>query len=398
LPTDRDYYEILGVSKDSSTDESRKRFRKLAMEYHPDRNPGDEEAEEKFKEAAEAYDVLSNDDKRARYDRFGKAGLGAMPQFSNFQDIFSHFGDIFGGDVFGGGIFGDIFGGGGGSRAGGTSLRCQIDISFEEAARGTTKTIRLKRAEPCERCRGTGAKDGTEFRSCPTCRGTGSVTQSTGFFTMRTGCPSCRGQGRVIKEKCSTCRGSGRVAEKVEVKVDVPAGIEDGTRIRLAGQGEPDLPGGPRGDLYCRVSVEPHKFFQREGDHLVCEVPITYAQAALGAEVRVPTLDGTAKVTIPHGTQSGTVFRLRAQGMPNVRTGRAGDLLAVVAIEVPKKLTEKEEELLRKLAEVERTAVSPKRRGFLDWLKEQFLPEDEDESKDGKGARKKSREKSGKKA
>ena len=393
MPTDRDYYEILGVSKDSSTDEIRKRFRKLAMEYHPDRNPGDTEAEEKFKEAAEAYDVLSDDDKRARYDRFGKAGLGARPQFSNFQDIFSHFGDIFGGD-----IFGDIFGGGRGARAGGTSLSCQIDVSFAEAAKGSTTTIRLNRSEPCEHCRGTGAKDGTEFRSCPTCRGAGSVTQSTGFFTMRTACPSCRGQGRVIKEKCSTCRGTGRVAEKVEVKVDVPAGIEDGTRIRLSGEGESDLPGGPRGDLYCRVSVEPHKFFQREGDHLVCEVPITYAQAALGAEVRVPTLDGAAKVTIPHGTQSGTVFRLRGQGMPNVHTGRAGDLLAVVVIEVPKKLTEKEDELLRELAEVERTAVSPKRRGFLEWLKEQFLPEDEDEGKNEKVAGKKSREKSRKKA
>ncbi len=383
LPSDRDYYEVLGVEKDSSKDEVRSAFRSLAMKYHPDRNPGDREAEEKFKETAEAYEVLSDDGKRARYDRFGKAGLGARPHFASFEDIFSAFGDI-----FSGGVFGDIFGGMGGGRAGGTSLRCRIDITFEEAAKGTTKTIRLRRAEPCGECRGTGARDGTAFLACPTCRGAGIVTQSTGFFTMRTTCPGCGGVGKVISEKCPACGGAGRSPEKVEVTVDVPAGIEDGTRIRLAGEGEADLPGGPRGDLYCHVRVEPHRFFHREGDHLACEAPITYAQAALGAEIMVPTLNGTAKVRVPRGTQSGAVFRLRGQGVPNVHTGRAGDLLVMVVIEVPKKLTARQEEILRELAGVEETAVSPKRKGFLEWLKEQFMPEDEEKDEKKSKARK----------
>ncbi|MHC5053088.1 MAG: molecular chaperone DnaJ [Planctomycetota bacterium] len=376
MANDRDYYEVLGVEKDASRDDVRRAFRKLAMKYHPDRNPGDKEAEQRFKETAEAYEVLSDDEKRARYDRYGKAGVrGQVHDFSNFQDIFSAFGDIFAG----GGIFGDLFGGMGGGRApGGVSLRCSVDVTFEEAAEGVTKTIRLRRAEPCDACRGTGAKGGTEIETCPQCRGAGNVLRSAGFFAMRTTCGRCGGAGSVVKTPCPECRGEARVERKTKVEVEVPAGIEDGTRIRLRGQGEVAAPGGPRGDLYCHVHVEPHEFFMRDGDNLVCEVPITYSQAALGAEVEVPTLGGPAKLKIPRGTQSGELFRMRGKGLPNVRSGRLGDLIAQAIIEVPKKLSERQEELLRDLAETEKTEVSPRRKGFLDWLKSQFAKEGEE--------------------
>ncbi len=375
MANDRDYYEVLGVERDVSRDDVRRAFRERAMKYHPDRNPGDREAEVKFKEAAEAYEVLSDDEKRARYDRYGKAGVkGQVHDFSSFQDIFSTFGDIFGG----GGIFGDIFGGAGGGRApGGVSLRCGVDVTFEEAAEGVTKTIRLRRAEPCDACRGTGAKDGTAIETCSQCGGAGNVLRSAGFFAMRTTCGRCGGAGSVVKTPCPECRGEGRVEKKSKVEVEVPAGIEDGTRIRLRGEGEVAEPGGPRGDLYCHISVEPHEFFMRDGDNLVCEVPITYSQAALGAQVDVPTLKATAKLRIPRGTPSGELFRLRGLGLPNVRSGRKGDLIAQAVIEVPKKLSEKQEELLRDLAETEKTEVSPRRKGFLEWIKSQFAKETE---------------------
>jgi len=368
VATDRDYYEVLGVEKSASRDDIRKAFRKLAMKYHPDRNPGDKDAEAKFKEAAEAYDVIGDDQKRAQYDRFGKAGMaGGARGFSNFEDIFSAFGDI-----FGDGLFGDLFGRRGGGRSEGISLRCGLDLTFEEAAKGVKKKIRLRRGEPCADCRGTGAKDGTAFDTCPQCQGAGSVMRSAGFFAMRSTCGRCGGVGKTIKEKCATCSGEGRVENSTEIEVDVPAGIEDGTRIRLGGEGEAETPGGARGDLFCHVSVAPHSFFARHGDDLVCEIPITYSQAALGTQVDIPTLDGSAKVKVPKGTQSGDILRVRGQGIPNVRTGRPGDLLVRVFIEVPRKLTQKQEELLRKLAEVEDKAVSPKRKGFLEWIKEQF--------------------------
>jgi len=376
VANDRDYYEVLGVERDVSRDDVRRAFRKLAMKYHPDRNPGDREAELRFKEAAEAYEVLSDDEKRARYDRYGKAGVkGQVHDFSSSQDIFSMFGDIFGG----GGIFGDLFGGMAGEAGqGGVSLRCGVDVTFEEAAEGITKTIRLKRAEPCDACRGTGAENGTEIETCTQCRGAGSVLRSAGFFAMRTTCDRCGGAGSIVKTPCPECHGEGRIERKTKVEVEVPAGIEDGTRIRLRGQGEVAAPGGPRGDLYCHVRVEPHEFFLRDGDNLICEVPITYSQAALGTEADVPTLKGAAKLSIPRGTQSGELFRLRGQGVPNVRSGRKGDLIAQAVIEVPKKLGERQEELLRELAEAEKTEVSPRRKGFLDWLKSQFAKEPEE--------------------
>ncbi len=365
---DRDYYETLGVDGDASHDDIRGAFRKLAMKYHPDRNPGDEEAERRFKGAAEAYEVLSDDEKRARYDRFGKAGLkGQLRDFSNFEDIFANFGDIFGSSVFG-----DLFGGVGRRASGGVSLRCDVRISFEEAARGTAKTIRLRRAEPCRDCRGTGAKGGTAIATCPQCRGAGSVTRSAGFFAMQTTCARCGGAGKVVKTPCPACRGAGKVEESSEVQINVPAGIEDGTRIRIAGEGEVEIPGGPRGDLYCHVQVEPHPFFVREGDNLLFELPLGYAQAALGAEIELPTLTGTATLKIPRGTQSGDFFRLRGQGVPNVRTGRKGDLLARAFVEVPKKVSRRQEELIRELAETEDIEVSPRRKSFLEWLRGQF--------------------------
>jgi molecular chaperone DnaJ len=375
VPTDRDYYDVLGVERSASRDDVRKAFRKLAMQYHPDRNPGDKEAEARFKEAAEAYDVLGNDEKRSQYDRFGKAGVGGRAHgFSNFEDIFSAFGD-----VFGDGLFGDLFGRRGGrARSEGVSLRCAIKITFDEAAKGVKKKIKLRRGEPCADCQGTGAKDGTDFTVCPQCQGAGNVLHSAGFFAMRSTCSRCSGVGKIIKTECPTCSGEGRTEKTTEIEVDVPAGIEDGTRIRLGGEGEAETPKGPRGDLFCHVSVEAHRFFVRHNDDLVCEIPITYSQAALGTDVEIPTLEGTAKLKVPKGTQSGDVLRMRSKGVPNVRSGRPGDLLARVIIEVPKKLTKKQEELLRELATVEDTAVSPKRKGFLDWIKEQFAANPEE--------------------
>jgi molecular chaperone DnaJ len=259
-----------------------------------------------------------------------------------------------------------------------------VNVTFEEAAEGVTRKIRLRRAEPCEDCRGTGARDGTAVRTCAQCQGSGSVLRSTGFFAMRTACNRCGGAGSIVETPCPKCRGEGRVEKRAEVDVDIPPGIEDGTRIRLRGEGETGVPVGPRGDLYCHVHVEPHEFFVRDGDNLVCEVPITYSQAALGAKADVPTLKGTAKLKIPRGTQSGDLFRLRGLGLPNVRTGRLGDLIAQVMIEVPRKLSRRQEEILRDLAETEKTEVSPRRKGFLDWLKSQFAREAEDEG-EGKG-------------
>lgn len=368
----RDYYEVLGVGRSASDSEIADAYRKLALKYHPDRNPGDEDAVAHFKEAAEAFEVLSNAEKRARYDRYGHAGLegAGAPQFHDVSDIFEAFGDI-----FGGGIFGEIFGGT--SRRGrrvrrGPDVRCDLVLDLIEAASGVTKTVQFRRHEVCSACSGSGAKPGTQPETCRYCGGRGAVVQSTGIFSIQTTCPSCRGEGKTIPHPCADCGGSGYVVGQVSREVKVPAGVESGTRLRLQGEGEPSPNGGPRGDCYCVVSVREHSLFQREGPHLVCQVPITYSQAALGATIEVPTLDGRHEFEIPSGTQNGAVFQLPGLGMPIPRRRGRGDLVVQVMIEVPKNLTPDHERILRELAEVENANVSPHRRNFFQRVKEYF--------------------------
>jgi molecular chaperone DnaJ len=378
----RDYYEVLGVSREASQDDVKRAYRKLAMKYHPDRNPGDKEAEDKFKEAAEAYEVLHDEEKRARYDRFGHEGLAGQAQgFSNFEDIFSHFSDIFGSGG-GGSIFDGIFGGmGGGGFAGGrnvragASLKCRVNIAFEEAAFGCAKTIELRRNELCESCSGSGAAAGSKPKQCPTCGGRGQVYRNQGFFSVATTCPNCHGQGTIIDKPCASCRGEGHTPKTVRIRVNIPGGVEDGTRLRVPDEGEPSASGGPRGDLYCYVFVEDHDFFERRGDDVVCEVPITFSQATLGTDLEVPTLRGKARVKIPAGTQSGQVFRLRGQGFPHLQGYGEGDQIVQVILETPKKLTKRHEELFRELADLDEKHVSAKRKGFLDSLKKYFTEE-----------------------
>ncbi len=376
----RDYYEILGVERTVSEDEIKKAYRKMAMKFHPDRNPGDKTAETKFKEAAEAYEVLRDPEKRRRYDRFGhEAVAGAGQQFSNFEDIFTHFSDIFGG-MGGGSLFDGIFGGMGGftTRSGiraGASLKCRVNITFEEAAFGCTKTIELSRHELCDKCRGSGAAAGSKPRSCPTCGGRGQVYRNQGFFSVATTCPHCHGDGTIIDKPCTTCNGAGQVPKSVRVRVTIPAGVEDGSRLRVPDEGEPSPSGGPRGDLYCYIFVQEHDFFQRHGDDVLCEVPLTFSQAALGTELEVPTLRGKARLKVPAGTQSGQIFRLRSQGFERLQGYGQGDQIVQVAVETPKKLTAKQEELFRQLAELEHRHVSAKRKTFMEAIKKYFTEE-----------------------
>ncbi|MBI3271133.1 MAG: molecular chaperone DnaJ [Planctomycetes bacterium] len=366
-----DYYTILGVERGASQDDIKKAFRKKALQHHPDRNPGDKEAEKKFKEAAEAYEVLSDADKRAKYDRFGKEGLRGVPGrgFENSEDIFEAFSDIFGDS-----LFGELFGiGRSGRRARrGASLRGEMSVEFEESARGVEKTIELKRGERCDRCTGTGAKPGTRPVSCSVCGGRGEVLQGHGFFSIRSTCPQCRGQGHTIQTPCPDCSGAGRVKVKREIKVRIPPGIEDSTRLRVTGEGEAGEDGS-RGDLYCDIYVKPHEFFERDGDHLVCEIPVPFTQAALGAEITVPTLlEGSAKLHVPAGTQSGQIFRLRNLGMPNVHGRGRGDQYIRVVVDVPRSLSKKQEELLREYARTENVELKPRKKGFFDRIRDYF--------------------------
>ncbi|MBN1257880.1 MAG: molecular chaperone DnaJ [Planctomycetes bacterium] len=376
----RDYYEVLGVARDASDDEIKKAYRKMAMKYHPDRNKGDHQAEEKFKEAAEAYEVLRDSDKRSRYDRYGHDGLASEGiGFSNFEDIFSHFSDIFGGGG-GGGIFDGIFGGMGGRRGyngvrAGASLKCRVSISFKEAAFGCSKTIDLRRSELCEKCSGTGAASGSQPTVCPSCNGQGQVYRSQGFFSVATTCPQCNGAGKVIKNPCGSCRGSGREVKNVRIKINIPAGVEDGTRMRVANEGEPGPQNGPRGDLFCYIMVKPDDFFERHNDDLYCEMGITFSQAALGTELEVPTLNGHARLKIPRGTQSGQIFRLRGQGIKNVHGHGTGDEIVKVLVHTPRKLDAKQEALFRQLAEIEDKNVSPHSKGMFDKLRDYFTEE-----------------------
>jgi len=371
----KDYYDILGVSRTASEGEIKKAYRALALKYHPDKNSGDAAAEERFKEAAEAYNVLRDPEKRQTYDTHGAEGLsgfGTPGGFQNVDDIFKMFGDIFGGGGGGGGsVFGDIFGGQS-VRNRGENLRAHIEISFEEAAEGVHKTLSIRRASRCSRCSGRGGKDGSEPVSCDTCRGAGQVLQSQGFFSLRTACPTCRGDGVVISDPCPSCNGEGRVTGKEEVDVEIPAGIDDGTRLRVTGHGNDGVRGGPPGDIHIGIGLRPHQFFRRIDDDIICEIPISYSQAALGAQIEVPTLGGRAEVKIPAGTQSGEVLRLKGQGFPNVHRRNRGDELVRIQVDVPRKLGEEQEEILRRLAKIEEREVSSSRRSFLDRLKDYF--------------------------
>ncbi len=367
----RDYYEVLGVERNAGEAQISEAYRKLALRYHPDRNPGDDEAVGHFKEAAEAFEVLSHPEKRATYDRYGHAGLegAGAPHFHDVSDIFTAFGDI-----FGEGFFSDFFGGRGrGARVHrGTDIQCEVTIDLLEAARGTSKVIRFLRHVVCETCGGSGAKPGSRPEVCRYCGGKGRVVQSSGIFAMQTTCPSCHGSGQVIRDACGTCRGVGFVQKKVTRKVEIPPGVDDRNRLRLSGEGEPSPHGGPAGDCYCIIHIAEHPLFQRRGQDLICQVPINYPQAALGATIEVPTLDGRENLTIPAGAQNGDLFTLKGRGMPDPRYRGRGNLVVQVLIEVPQTLTPEHEAALRHLAEIENTHVSPTRKSFFEKLKEWF--------------------------
>ena len=354
----RDYYEVLGVDSKAGEEEIKRAFRQAALKHHPDRNAGDPQAEARFKEVAEAYEVLSDPEKRARYDRFGPSAFGpggdyAGPTFTNVEDIFRQFGD-----VFGGGIFGEMFGGGrrSGPRAG-RDLKIALELTLDEIDQGVLRTVSLNRLESCETCQGSGAKPGTSASVCSTCGGRGQIHRNQGFFTMATTCPRCRGQGSVLEHPCGTCRGAGKASRKSEVRITIPPGIEEGVRLRVPGQGDAGDPGAPRGDLYCVIQEVEHDFFKRNGSDLMCEVPVSFTQLALGERtLEIPTLRGKAAVSIPPGTQNGRLFRLRGQGLPHLDGGSRparGDLLVRVFIEVPGSLSARQKELLGEFAKIE---------------------------------------------
>lgn len=347
----RDYYEVLGVERTASAEEIKKAYRKAAMQFHPDRNPGDKQAEERFKECADAYSVLSDEQKRKQYDQFGHQAFGQGggydgQRFTNMEDIFSAFGDVFG--------FGEAFGRG--RRTGpqpGRDLKIDLELSLEEIDSGVERTIALKRAESCKTCKGSGAKAGTQPVVCATCGGRGQVHRNQGFFTLATACPRCRGEGSFIEHPCADCRGAGKVPEKSEIKLKIPPGVEDGLRLRVPQQGDAGDQGAPRGDLYVVVREREHRVFQRNGADLLCELPFAFHQLALGDKVEIPTLRGRAEMSIPAGTQSGKVFRLRNQGLPELEGSGRGDQLVRVFIEVPEKLSDRQKELLREFAAIE---------------------------------------------
>jgi molecular chaperone DnaJ len=373
----RDYYEVLGVERGASQSQIAEAYRKLAIKYHPDKNPGDETAVAKFKEAAEAFEVLHDPQKRERYDRFGHAGVQGGAHFTDIGDIFEAFGDI-----FGGGVFGDLFGGrrGGGRRRPrkGEDIRVDITIDLLEAARGCTKTIQFDRVARCETCGGSGAKPGSSPQTCSYCGGRGQVVQSAGILRVQTTCPSCRGAGNVIKDPCRNCRGGGHVAEPVQREIRIPPGVDTGMRIRVPGEGHPSGSGGPPGDCYCFLAVREHALFHRQGPHLICRVPVTYAQAALGATIEVPTLDGKEELKIPAGTQPGDLLTLRGRGLADPQGGRrVGDLHVQIDLEVPKTLSQRQEQLLRELAEVENKHVTGERRNFFEKLRDYFVPSED---------------------
>ncbi len=364
MTTKRDYYEVLSVSRTAGAEEIKKAFRVLALKYHPDRNAGDEEAAVRFKEAAEAYEVLSDAQKRELYDRYGHAGLNAsaMPNF-NQDSIFEAVGDL----------FGDLFGGG--RRRGpqaGDDLGMAVEIDLLQAYRGCKKSVTFPRHETCPDCSGSGAKRGTNPAVCKQCHGKGVVVVRQGFLSIRQSCPGCGGYGHVITDPCPTCRGRGRVSVKRTLDVEIPAGTFTGLRLVVRGEGEVGEKGAPRGDLVIEVRVKEHPLFFRDGDVLICQVPITFSQAALGAEIEVPTLDGPLSQAVKPGTQSGDVIKVPGKGMPNVRSGRRGELRVMLLVETPRNLTKRQEELFRELAELDKRHVSAQRKSFFEKIRELF--------------------------
>lgn len=379
----RDYYEVLEVARTASSAEISKSYRRLAIKYHPDSNPNDADAVGRFKECAEAYEVLSDQQKRARYDQYGHSGVeGQAGGFQDVGDIFEAFGDMFGGT-----IFEDFFGGGGGrSRGGqrvkrGADLRCEVLLDLEEAAKGCTKEVRLTRYTHCDTCKGSGAEVGSEPQVCARCGGVGQVVQSTGILRVQTTCPQCRGNGKIITKPCKVCDGGGVVPNETVLEVQIPAGVDDGMQVRLSGEGQPSPNGGPAGDAYCLIRVRPHKIFKRDGHDLIVQLPLSYSQAVLGTEIEIPTLAGKKAIDIPAGTQSGEVFRLRGQGMPDPRSRMRGDLLVQTFVEIPKKVSQQQEELLRKLASLDEEHVTPHRKSFIDRVFQYFRLDDEDNAK-----------------
>ncbi len=377
----RDYYQVLGVEKKASPEEIKKAYRKLALKHHPDKNPGDATCEAKFKEVAEAFDVLSDPEKRRLYDQYGHEGMRARgysgPNFTTVEDIFAHFSDIFEGS-----LFENFFGGGGPRRRGrgrgarqgrpGSDIHVEVNLSFEEVAAGVSRSVETLRQEKCDECKGSGAKAGTSLSTCPTCGGYGQVEQSQGFLTLRRTCPQCRGEGLWSPSPCPNCRGQGTVAVKKGISVKIPPGVHDGNQIRLSGEGNDGSRGGPPGDLYCHISVTPHDLFERYNDDVVCEVPISVSEAVLGTRLDVPTLRGKAKVTIPPGTQSGEVLRLSGQGFPNLDDYGTGDQLIKVSVEIPRKLNQRMTELFEELIELEKENSTQSRSRFLEKLKNYF--------------------------
>lgn len=369
----RDYYEVLGVPRDGDEAQLKSAYRKLALQHHPDRNPGNSQAEERFKEASEAYAILSDPEKRRAYDRFGFGGVGAgggPGGFGDFGDL-GNFGDLFND------LFGDLFGGrargrprGRGQR--GADLRYNLEIELADVVGGLEAQIQIPKTRPCGSCRGSGARPGTAPETCPRCGGAGQVVLQQGFFRISRPCDVCSGAGEVVRERCGECRGAGRIEALQSIRVKVPAGIDEGTRLRITGEGEAGIAGGPPGDLFVVIAVKPHPFFQREGQDLHCEVPIAFVRAALGGEVEVPTLEGKVALRIPEGTQSGKVMRLRGKGLPSLRSSARGDQLVHVFVEVPTKLTKGQRELLEQFAEESGDEVSPVTKSFLEKLRDLF--------------------------